>query len=68
MTFTVSLSSSTSEAITVGYATQAAAARRRGSSSCPVSGMGGSWPGVSAETLTIAVIGDTVPEENERFR
>jgi Calx-beta domain-containing protein len=69
MTFTVSLSSSTSETITVDYATKTVAGgAKAGVDFVPESGIVAFSPGDTAETLTIAVRGDTVQEENERFR
>jgi hypothetical protein len=67
--FTVQLSSSTSETITVDYATQTVAGGAKARLDfVPETGTVAFSPGDTAETLTIAVLGDTIPEENERFR
>jgi Calx-beta domain len=69
MAFPVQLSSSTSETITVAYATQTVAGGAKARLDfVPESGTVVFSPGDTAETETIAVLGDTIHEENERFK
>jgi Calx-beta domain len=69
MAFTVQLSSSTSETITVDYATQTVVGgAQAGIDFVSETGTVVFSPGESAETLTVAVRGDTLDEGNERFR
>jgi hypothetical protein len=69
MAFTVQLSSSTSERITVDYATQTVVGgAQAGIDFVSETGTVVFSPGESAETLTVAVRGDTLDEGNERFR
>lgn len=66
ITFTVSLSESSSDVVTVNYATTDGAAVA-GVSYIPISGTLTFQPGETSQTLNVSIIGDTIAEPNEDF-
>ena len=65
-TFTVTLSSPSTQAVTVGYGTAVGTAIQS-SDYQPASGTLTFAPGVTSQTITVAVNGDTTVEPNETF-
>jgi hypothetical protein len=70
ITFTVSLDATPSTPVTVDYSTQPVTATEGACPGADYVGQAGTLvfpPGVSSQTITVQVCGDTVPEQNETF-